>query len=108
MPHRVSAARCGLFPEVNNRVCYTFIVSLPENWHRWARTLQRNHLTGLVITLFEGAGPIRLIFSQSLSSISIFFDSAQRESFHVFADILENDSESRKFASFLKNGESDE
>jgi hypothetical protein len=83
-------------------------VSFPENWYRWARTLQRNHLTGLVITLFEGAGPIRMVFSQSLSGISVFFDSAQRESFHAFADILENEKESRNFATFLKNGESDE
>ena len=108
MLYRGLAAPCGLSPEASNGLCYTFRVSFPENWNRWARTLQRNRLTGLVITLFEGAGPIRMIFSQSLSSISIFFDSAQRESFHVFADILENDSESRKFASFLKNGESDE
>lgn len=76
---------------------------LPEYWQNWARTLQRNHLTGFVITLLEGAAPVRMILSQTLFGVMPFFDTDRRDSFRAFAETLDDAQESRNFASFLKN-----
>lgn len=74
----------------------------PEVWQRWARTLQRNHLTGLVITLLEGAAPVRTIISQTLLGISPFFTNSFTQSLAVFAETLDNEKECQDFATFLE------
>jgi hypothetical protein len=74
----------------------------PEVWQIWARTLQRNHLTGFVITLLEGAAPVRTIISQTLLGISPFFTNSVTRSLSAFAETLDNEKECRDFASFLE------
>jgi hypothetical protein len=74
----------------------------PEVWQHWARTLQRNHLTGLVITLLEGAAPVRTIISQTLLGISPFFTNSVTQSLTVFAETLDNEKECQNFATFLE------
>ncbi len=74
----------------------------PELWQNWARTLQRNHLTGFVITLLEGAAPVRTILSQTLLGISPFFTNSVTLSLTAFAETLDDEKECRDFASFLE------
>jgi hypothetical protein len=78
-------------------------MNLPEYWENWARTLQQNHLTGFVITLLEGASPVRMILAQTLFGVSPFFGTAQQASFRAFAETLDDSLQSQNFASFLKN-----
>lgn len=78
-------------------------MNLPEYWENWARTLQQNHLTGFVITLLEGASPVRMILSQTLFGVSPFFGTDQQASFRAFAETLDDSQQSQNFASFLKN-----
>jgi len=76
----------------------------PEHWQKWARSLQRNHLTGLVLTLLEGAAPVRTILSQTLFGVSPFFDADRKHSLHEFAETLDDSEKCRDFASCLRNG----
>jgi hypothetical protein len=82
---------------------------LPSDfWQKWAQSLQRNHLSGLTVTLLEGAAPIRMLVSQTLFSLSPFFNSTQRESLTAFAETLDNGQDCQGFATFLRNGSLDE
>ncbi|MBA4375152.1 MAG: hypothetical protein C0401_03135 [Anaerolinea sp.] len=72
------------------------------HWEIWARTLQQKQLTGLALTLLEGAGPIKLIFSQILLSCTPFVGQYQSGSWQSFAQMLEDQAECQSFASFLR------
>jgi hypothetical protein len=75
-----------------------------EFWQKWAQSLQRNHLSGLIATLLEGAAPIRMLISQTLFSLSPFFNSTQRDSLTAFAETLDNSQKCQGFAAYLRNG----
>jgi hypothetical protein len=79
-----------------------------EFWRKWAQTLQRNHLSGITITLLEGAAPIRILLSQTLFSLTPFLDSNQRDSLSAFAATLDDNQECQGLANFLKDGSLDE
>jgi hypothetical protein len=81
---------------------------LSEFWQKWAQTLQRNHLSGLTVTLLEGAAPIRMLFSQTLFSLMPFVNSNQRDSLTAFAETLDDNQECQGFATYLRNGSLDE
>lgn len=76
-----------------------------EYWKKWAYSLQQSRMTGFVLTLLEGAAPIRMILSQTLFGVSPFIASGQQSSFTAFAETLEDPQECQSFAEFLRNGE---
>jgi hypothetical protein len=73
-----------------------------ELWTKWAQTLQQNNLTGLALTLLEGSGPVKLIFSQILLGCVPFVGKNHLNSWETFAKMLEDQTESRSFATFLR------
>jgi len=75
-----------------------------EYWQKWAQSLQRNHLSGLTVTLLEGAAPIRMLISQTLFSLSPFLDSTQQDSLTAFAETLDDSQKCQGLAAFLRNG----
>jgi hypothetical protein len=77
-----------------------------DYWERWAQTLQQKHLSGFVLTLLEGVGPLKMILSQTLLGASVLMDEENRASFRAFAETLEDPLASRSFASFLRTGKS--
>lgn len=75
-----------------------------DYWEIWAQTLQQKHLSGIVITLLEGVGPLKMIISQTLLGASVLMDNENRSSLCAFAETLEDPLASRSFASFLRVG----
>jgi hypothetical protein len=75
-----------------------------DYWEKWAQTLQQWHLSGLVLTLLEGVGPLKMILAQTLFGASVLIDNQNRSSFHAFAETLEDPIASRSFALFLRTG----
>ena len=75
-----------------------------DYWEKWAQTLQQRHLSGLALAMLEGVGPVKMILSQALLSVSILMDKESRSSFQAFAETLEDPLASRSFASFLRTG----
>lgn len=70
-------------------------------WADWAQTLQQNRLTGLFVTLLDGAGPIKILLSQVLMGFLPLFGQNPGGSWHSFAQMLENSTESRSFMTYL-------
>jgi len=77
-----------------------------DNWEKWAQTLQQRHLSGFVLTLLEGVGPLKMVLSQTLFGASVLMNEETRSSFRAFAETLEDPQASRSFASFLRSGKS--
>ncbi len=73
-----------------------------ESWQKWAQTLQQKHITGLALTLLEGSGPMKMIFSQLMFSTIPFFGSTAREEWMAVAEMLESETASREFAAILR------
>jgi hypothetical protein len=73
-----------------------------SEWAGWARTLQQKHMTGLVITLMEGFSPFRLILAQVMLGFSPFFNDGNSKTLRSFAELMENQSDSRSFVTFLR------
>lgn len=70
-------------------------------WLDWAQTLQQRKLTGLVVTLLEGSGPIKILLSQVLMGFLPLFDQNHDSSWHSFAQMLEDPQECRSFTAYL-------
>jgi hypothetical protein len=70
-----------------------------EYWTRWAFTLRRYQLHELAASLLEAAGPLAVLGAQAL-----YFGKGligDDEQLTALASMLEEDSETRAFASFL-------
>ncbi|MDP3450917.1 MAG: hypothetical protein Q8R87_10070 [Anaerolineaceae bacterium] len=70
-------------------------------WADWAQTLQQKRLTGLVVTLLEGAGPLKILISQALMGFLPLFGQTRDSSWHSFAQMLEDTAECRLFTTYL-------
>jgi hypothetical protein len=75
-------------------------------WIKWAHSLQQRNLTGLALTILEGTGPIKLMFSQVLLGFAPFVGKNQINSWETFARMLEDQTESQSFAGFLRGEKS--
>jgi len=73
-------------------------------WQYWVQKLQQHGMQGLALSLLEGAGPVRYIFSQCMFAITPFLDSISHVSWNTFAAMLENPADSHDFAHFLREG----
>jgi len=73
-----------------------------ESWLKWAQSLQRNHLKGIALTFLEGAGPLKMILSQVMLSTTPFLGGNSRAEWQAFAEMLEDEKESRNFAKTLR------
>ena len=71
-----------------------------EFWHRWAESLRRYQLHDLVASFLEAGSPLALLGAQAIYFSDAFFKSAQLT---ALAAMLEDDSETHAFASFLLN-----
>lgn len=69
-----------------------------EFWHRWAESLRRYQLHDLVASFLEAGSPFALLGAQAIYFSGGFIKSEQ---FTAVAEMLEDDSEARAFASFL-------
>jgi hypothetical protein len=70
-------------------------------WLNCAQTLQQKKMTGLAVTLLEGSGPIRLLFSQVMLGFLPLFVQNRESSWHSFAEMLEDPGECRSFTAYL-------
>jgi hypothetical protein len=73
-----------------------------ENWPRWAETLRRYQLEGVVSWFLDAGRPLALLSAQALYVGSPFLGGGADE----LARMLESDDEARAFASLL-DGEVD-
>lgn len=77
-----------------------------SQWQQWAHFLQRYSLRAFVADLIDSAGPANLFLAQMVYLSQPFLRSALPEiQLKVMAEILENPSESRKFAAYLREEE---
>ena len=70
----------------------------------WALSLQQSHFKGIILSLVEGAGPLKVIVSQVLFSTSPFLSNAAQSKWQKVAEMLDNETESQRFASLLREG----
>lgn len=71
-------------------------------WSDWVQTLQHSRLKGFVLTLLESSGPLKLVLSQLMLSSTPFISASSVEKWQAAAEMLEDDSESHKFATLLR------
>jgi len=72
-------------------------------WSKWARFLHEKGATDIIITLLEGAGPLRIIASQLLyAGIPFLGASGTASQWRAFASMLEDPEKSASFISFLR------
>ena len=72
-----------------------------EYWPRWAEVLRRHQLHGIAAALLEAGRPLSLLGAQALYAGRGLFDNDQLT---ALARTLEDDEESRLFASLLARG----
>lgn len=70
-------------------------------WADWAQTLQQKRLTGLVVTILEGTGPLKILISQALMGLLPLFGQTRDGSWQSFAQMLEDSAECRSFTTYL-------
>jgi hypothetical protein len=82
------------------KLCYTRInmKSTREFWQRWAESLRRYQLHDLVASFLEAGSPLALLGAQAIYFGGGFFKSDQLS---ALAGMLEDESETRAFVSFL-------
>ncbi len=69
-----------------------------EFWPRWAESLRRYQLDGLIASFLEAGNPLALFGAQAIYFGSAFIKSAQLT---ALAEMLEEETEAYAFASFL-------
>lgn len=84
------------------KLCYTGAMqNLNPEWIRWAESLRRWELQGLVTWLMDMAGPVRLIGAQVLYFSQPFLGGRQAL---ALAEMLEDEGQASAFAAFLREG----
>jgi len=71
-------------------------------WSSWSKKIHDSNLTGPVIALLEGAGPIKYVLSQVLLASLPFLNFSSSSSLKAFALMLENSADTRSFAAYLR------
>lgn len=69
-----------------------------EFWHRWAESLRQYQLHDLVASFLEAGSPLALLGAQAIYFSGGFIKSDQLT---AVAEMLEDETESHAFASFL-------
>lgn len=69
-----------------------------EFWHRWAESLRQYQLHDLVASFLEAGSPLALLGAQAIYFSGGFLKSDQLT---AVAEMLEDETESHAFASFL-------
>jgi hypothetical protein len=102
-PHRWGS-RFGTLEMTNENLCYTEMMqSNRSKWPEWARTLQRWGLGDVVAYTLEAAGPLTVFGAQLLYVGQPFLRSALPDGhFSALAGLLEDSSESKIFAAYLR------
>lgn len=78
----------------------------PIYWNRWAQLLQRFGLQQAAAVFLEAAGPLTWFTAQVVYLGQPFLDGSQPEGqWQALARLLENQTESRSFATFLREEE---
>ena len=76
-------------------------------WSRWAQFLQHWGLTEFVASLLETMGPLNILVAQFVFIGQPFLGKAgSPNQWEAIASLLENQEESRTFAAFLREGNS--
>jgi hypothetical protein len=70
-------------------------------WAVWAQTLQQKRLIGLVVTLLDGTGPLKILLSQALMGFLPLVGQTRDSSWQSFAEMLEDSEECRSFTTYL-------
>ena len=71
-------------------------------WPNWAQTLHQKSMIGFVLTVLEGSGPVKVIFSQVVYAFLPFLNRNASPSLKAFAEMMENPTESKLFADYLR------
>lgn len=83
-------------------LCYTVKMKESDHWSNWSEKIHELKLTGITLTLLEGAGPIRFLLSQGLFALLPFVSTNTSPSWIAFAQMLEDPSDTRSFAGYLR------
>lgn len=74
-------------------------------WPAWVRFLHRWGLDEPFAALIETSGPLKLLFAQLIYLGQPLFGSGSTQKWQAFANLLENEAESRSFAAFIRKEE---
>jgi hypothetical protein len=73
-----------------------------DHWLDWSKKVHELRLTGIVLTLLDGAAPVRYILSQGLFAFLPFVNSNTTPSWKAFAQMLEDPAAAQSFAAYLR------
>ena len=76
------------------------MLSPREDWLKWAETLRRYRVEGIVSWLLEAGRPVAILMAQVFYFGQPFFGNMAHEIGHM----LESDEEARAFAALLNGG----
>lgn len=76
------------------------------NWSRWAETLRRYKMDGLASWLLEAAAPLAALGAQALYLGQPFMGGDKFNALAALAHTLEEESETRAFACYLRGEQS--
>ncbi len=71
-------------------------------WPTWSEKVHKLKMTGFVLVLLDGAGPLRYIFSQGLFAFLPFVNPGTTPAWKAFAEMLEDSDDTRSFAAYLR------
>lgn len=74
-------------------------------WPVWVRFLHRWGMGEPFATLLETTGPLKLLFAQLVYLGQPLLSGGNSQTWQAFANLLENETESRSFAAFIRKEE---
>jgi len=74
-------------------------------WSAWVRFLHRWGIGEPFATLLETSGPLKILFAQLVYLGQPLLSGGSSQKWQAFASLLENESESRSFAAFIRQEE---
>ena len=68
----------------------------------WARSLQHSHWKGLLLSILDGGGPLKVILAQLMLGGAPFMSPDVQKQWQSAAEILEDDQKSRQLSRMIR------
>lgn len=74
-------------------------------WRNWGSFLRRHSLNEFAAAILEAAGPLTVLGAQMAYILQPFFSPKPTNQWQAFTELLENPEQSRMFAAYLRQEE---